>query len=184
LRGERGESAVATGSNSVALGTGANATLANSSAIGNGATTTRANQIVIGTTSNTYTTPGITSNASIAAQSGPLSVVTTDANGNLAQQVISVLPTPCSEPDGGSLQCGTNSQASGTQSTALGQTASAAGTGSTAIGFGSSATAPNSVAIGAGSVANAPNTVSVGLPETSGASPTSPPASARPMLSM
>jgi trimeric autotransporter adhesin len=117
---------------------------------------------VIGTTTNTYTTPGITSNASIAAQSGPLSVVTTDANGNLAQQVISVLPTPCSELVGGALNCGTNSVASGTQSTGLGQTATATGNGSTAVGFGASATAPNSVALGSGSVANAPNTVSVG----------------------
>ena len=39
---------------------------------------------VIGTASNTYTAPGITSAASRAAQSGPLQVVTTDANGNLA----------------------------------------------------------------------------------------------------
>jgi autotransporter adhesin len=157
-----GDNTIATGSNSLALGLGASATQANASAIGNGATTTRANQVVIGTTTNTYTTPGITSNASIAAQSGPLSVVTTDANGNLAQQVISVLPTPCSELVGGALNCGTNSVASGTQSTALGQTATATGVGSTAVGFGASATAPNSVALGSGSVANAPNTVSVG----------------------
>jgi len=40
--------------------------------------------VVIGTASNTYTAPGITSAASRAAQSGPLQVVTTDANGNLA----------------------------------------------------------------------------------------------------
>ena len=68
---------------------------------------------MIGTSSNTYTTPGITTNASIAAQSGPLSVVTTDANGNLAQVLVSSLPvvstTPCQEVVAGSLQCGTNS---------------------------------------------------------------------------
>jgi hypothetical protein len=39
---------------------------------------------MIGTASNTYTAPGITSVASRSAQSGPLSVVTTDASGNLA----------------------------------------------------------------------------------------------------
>ena len=49
-----------------------------------GAAATRNDQIVLGTASNTYTTPGITSAASRAAQSGPLQVVTTDAGGNLA----------------------------------------------------------------------------------------------------
>ena len=56
----------------------------NAMAIGNGAVATRDNQVVIGTATNTYTTPGITSAASRAAQSGPLQVVTSDANGNLA----------------------------------------------------------------------------------------------------
>jgi trimeric autotransporter adhesin len=37
-----------------------------------------------GTNSNTYTMGGITSQASKDAQTGPLEVVTTDANGNLA----------------------------------------------------------------------------------------------------
>src|SRR5262249_51220006 len=43
-----------------------------------------ANQQVFGTASNTYTTPGITSAASKAAQSGPTQIVTTDSTGNLA----------------------------------------------------------------------------------------------------
>jgi hypothetical protein len=37
-----------------------------------------------GTGSNTYTMAGITSSASAAAQSGPVQIVTSDANGNLA----------------------------------------------------------------------------------------------------
>jgi hypothetical protein len=56
----------------------------NAAAFGNGATVTRANQQAFGTAANTYTMAGITSTASRAAQSGPLEVVTTDANGNLA----------------------------------------------------------------------------------------------------
>jgi hypothetical protein len=40
--------------------------------------------MVLGTTSNTYTVPGITSAASLAAQSGPVLFVTSDASGNLA----------------------------------------------------------------------------------------------------
>jgi hypothetical protein len=40
--------------------------------------------VSIGTASNTYRMPGIASAASLAAQSGPTSFVTTDANGNLA----------------------------------------------------------------------------------------------------
>src|SRR5262249_11358282 len=63
--------------------------------------------------------------------------------GNLAHILVTNLmpavTTPCQELLAGALQCGTNSQASATQSTALGQTATASGVGSTAVGFGSSA---------------------------------------------
>ena len=76
--------AVATGTNATAVGPGASATFANSSAFGAGASATAANQMAFGTASNTYRMPGITSAASLAAQSGPTSFVTTDANGNLA----------------------------------------------------------------------------------------------------
>ena len=88
-----GDGAIATGHNSssIAIGTGASANFANSAAFGAGATATRANQMAVGTATNTYTTAGITSNASRAAQTGPLEVVTTDAKGNLAS-------------DGGALQ--------------------------------------------------------------------------------
>ena len=51
---------------------------------GNGAAATLPNQYVMGTTMHTYTAPGITSATSKARQSGPLEVVTSDANGNLA----------------------------------------------------------------------------------------------------
>jgi hypothetical protein len=67
-----------------AIGPGASATFANSSAFGAGASATAANQMAFGTVSNTYRMPGITSAASLAAQSGPTLFVTTDANGNLA----------------------------------------------------------------------------------------------------
>jgi hypothetical protein len=40
--------------------------------------------MAFGTASNTYRMPGLTSAASLAAQSGPTMFVTTDANGNLA----------------------------------------------------------------------------------------------------
>jgi trimeric autotransporter adhesin len=88
-----GNGAVATGDNSdsMAIGRNASANFANSAAFGAGATATRANQMAVGTATNTYTTAGITSNASRAAQEGPLQVVTTDAKGNLAS-------------DGGALQ--------------------------------------------------------------------------------
>ena len=39
---------------------------------------------MFGTATNTYTTPGITSAASKAAQTGPTQIVTSDASGNLA----------------------------------------------------------------------------------------------------
>jgi hypothetical protein len=51
---------------------------------GVGAVATLSNQYVMGTAQHTYTAPGITSATSKARQSGPLEVVTSDANGNLA----------------------------------------------------------------------------------------------------
>ncbi len=69
---------------------GASATFANSSAFGAGASATAANQMAFGTASNTYKMPGLTSAASLAAQSGPTSFVTTDASGNLAATSLSV----------------------------------------------------------------------------------------------
>ncbi|HEY0234041.1 MAG TPA: hypothetical protein VGC86_03150 [Afipia sp.] len=79
-----GDTSIASGERSTALGAGTTAAFANSTAIGNGAATTAVNQIAVGTASNTYRLAGITSAASLAAQSGPTSLVTTDAAGNLA----------------------------------------------------------------------------------------------------
>ena len=84
-----GSGASALGAGSSAFGAGASAGFDNSSAFGAGASATRANQMVFGTASNTYTMPGVTSDASRAAQSGPLDVVTTDAAGNLASLPLS-----------------------------------------------------------------------------------------------
>jgi autotransporter adhesin len=79
-----GAFATAGGQSSTAVGFNSSATASNSAAFGAGAKATQANQMVFGTASNTYTAPGITSGASAAAQSGPLQIVTSDANGNLA----------------------------------------------------------------------------------------------------
>jgi autotransporter adhesin len=79
-----GQGSTATGVGATAIGQGSTATFANSTAIGQGATTTRANQVAVGTTANTYSLAGVTSAASLAAQTGPVSFVTTDAEGNLA----------------------------------------------------------------------------------------------------
>jgi hypothetical protein len=79
-----GANTTASAANATAIGSGTTAGFANSTALGNGATVTRANQQTFGTAANTYTMSGITSAASLAAQTGPVSVVTTDATGNLA----------------------------------------------------------------------------------------------------
>ncbi len=72
------------GLNGTTLGTNSSANFANSTALGNGAATTRADQISIGTGTNTLTASGITSLASRSAQVGPLQIVTSDQDGNLA----------------------------------------------------------------------------------------------------
>ncbi|MEL6862415.1 MAG: hypothetical protein AAGL11_11300 [Pseudomonadota bacterium] len=78
------DGATAAGVGAVSIGADATAGFDNSVAIGQGAATTRANQISVGTATNTVTVAGITSAESRAAQSGPLELVTSDANGNLA----------------------------------------------------------------------------------------------------
>ncbi len=75
--------------NAIAAGRNTNAQADGSVAIGTdsgdvGAVATRENQFVLGTANHTYTAPGITSDASRSFQTGPLEVLTSDANGNLA----------------------------------------------------------------------------------------------------
>ncbi|MFN5109776.1 MAG: YadA-like family protein, partial [Bradyrhizobium sp.] len=79
-----GQGSTASAASATAIGSGATAGFANSTAVGAGATTTAANQVAIGTAGNTYRLAGVTSAASLAAQSGPVSFVTSDAAGNLA----------------------------------------------------------------------------------------------------
>jgi len=79
-----GTNAFAAGPGDTAIGEGATVTADHGTAIGAGATATLPNQVVLGTKSDTYTAPGITSSLSRSRQSGPLEVVTSDANGNLA----------------------------------------------------------------------------------------------------
>ena len=86
-----GNNVTVAGADAIAIGTGTSANFANSAAIGTGATATRANQQAFGTSSNTYTMPGIASTASKAAQSGGLSVVSSDSAGNLASHSLSEL---------------------------------------------------------------------------------------------
>jgi len=86
-----GADARATGIRSTAIGAGTRAAFANSAAFGANVESTRANQMAFGRETSTYTMAGIASAASRAAQQGPLEVVTTDAQGNLAS-------------DGGALQ--------------------------------------------------------------------------------
>lgn len=70
--------------NATAVGRMTFANHENSTAIGYNATTTSANQMMFGSSSAIYAMPGLTSNASKAAQNGATQFITTDANGNLA----------------------------------------------------------------------------------------------------
>jgi hypothetical protein len=80
-----GQGAKATADNSTALGVGAStAGFVSSTAIGAGAVNTAANQMMFGNDATTYAAPGITSAASLAAQTGPTKFVTSDAGGHLA----------------------------------------------------------------------------------------------------
>jgi hypothetical protein len=85
-----GDGAQATQTGATAIGQGTVAAFANSTAIGTGAVTTAPNQMMFGTGASTYVAPGITSAASLAAQSGPTSFVTSDAAGHLAVSNINV----------------------------------------------------------------------------------------------
>lgn len=79
-----GQGSHVTAAGGTAIGRGARAGWVDSLALGAGARTERANQQVFGTTANTYTLPGLTSQASRVNQEGTIMLVTTDALGNLA----------------------------------------------------------------------------------------------------
>ena len=80
-----GKSAIASGDFSTAIGNSANTNnWVAATAIGVGAQASADNEMVFGRSTETYTTPGITSDLSLSRQSGPLEVVTSDANGHLA----------------------------------------------------------------------------------------------------
>ena len=66
------------------IGSNAEATARGAAAFGHGAVATLTDQQVFGTSSNTYKTPGITSDKSRSRQIGRLQLTTTDAYGNLA----------------------------------------------------------------------------------------------------
>jgi Resolvase, N terminal domain len=88
-----GQGARVEADNGSSFGTGATVRAGHtgSTALGAGATTTRANQVMMGTVSTTYTTPGITSAASKAAQGSPTHIVTSNAGGDLAAHTFSEL---------------------------------------------------------------------------------------------
>lgn len=79
-----GASAVAIGDFSTAVGAFATATAEGSTALGADAVATIPDEFVLGTVENTYTAPGIASPKSRRRQSGPRSLLTTDADGHLA----------------------------------------------------------------------------------------------------
>lgn len=81
-----GKLAEARGDFSTALGYNTLVSLGHtdSTAIGANAETTRANQVMLGTAAESYTLPGLPGDLSRSFQSGPLELVTTDAEGNLA----------------------------------------------------------------------------------------------------
>jgi hypothetical protein len=94
----------ATAPNSIAIGSDTTAGLSNSVAIGSNVVTTRANQVALGTASNTYTLAGVSSAASLAAQAGPVKVVTADAQGNLATASFSPQDITALQSNVGTLQ--------------------------------------------------------------------------------
>ena len=79
-----GHDADATRSSATALGEGTRASHLRSTAIGADAATRRDENMAFGTASSNYSMPGITSAASKSFQSGPLEVITTDSDGDLA----------------------------------------------------------------------------------------------------
>ena len=70
--------------NGTALGSGSSVQHNHSTAVGADAKSTKEHQVTLGTGSDTIKAPGITSQKSKNRQNGPLEVVTSDENGNLA----------------------------------------------------------------------------------------------------
>ena len=180
-----GREAMATTTNATALGFQAVADQVRSTAIGTGANTTRNDQIMLGVATTTYTAPGITSAASLAAQTGTLEFVTSDTSGNLATQAMGAAAASATAFGAGSLAVGPGDTAIGQgttvlsdngtaigdsaliaadsmNATAIGQNAQALATGTTAIGQGSAAVYEGSTVIGQGAVSTRAAQVSLG----------------------
>jgi autotransporter adhesin len=158
------------GNAATALGAGAEATFGSSIAVGSGAQTTRTGQAVIGSGASTYTLPGVGNLASQLAQTAgaDLRVVTTDASGNLAGNVLlsslgGAGGGPCSETANG-LKCGSGAtiDSSKTLQTALGVAARAEGTNATAVGDAARALADNATALGQDSLASGVSSLALG----------------------
>lgn len=78
------------GSQAIAVGRNANASFIGSAAFGAYTSTTRDFQMLFGETANTYTLPGIPSQASQDAQSGLLRLISSDSSGNLAEADVAI----------------------------------------------------------------------------------------------
>lgn len=100
-----GAVAYAGANNSTAIGFGATVGVGHdsSTAIGVGAATTTNNQMVLGTANETYVMPGVTSALSRSRQTGPLEVVTSDANGNLATDGGAIYDSIAKNKDGAAI---------------------------------------------------------------------------------
>lgn len=80
----------AVGNGAIALGNAASANGAGAVAIGNGAVATMDGQVALGGSDSTYTFAGLNSAESAARQSGPVSLVTTAAAGNLGVSTLDI----------------------------------------------------------------------------------------------
>ena len=80
----------AVGNGAIALGNAASANGAGAVAIGSGAVATMDGQVALRGSDSTYTFAGLNSAESAARQSGPVSLVTTDAAGNLGVSTLDI----------------------------------------------------------------------------------------------
>lgn len=149
---------LATGTDSVAIGGGAQAALANSVALGANAVADRANSVSVGSFGNerqiTHVAAG--SADTDAVNLGQLN----DAISQIANVQISGVPTPFVSANGDATA--EAASATGTHATAVGAAAVANGDQATALGGGAQSNAAATTAVGAQAVANSANASAFG----------------------
>lgn len=153
--------AVASGANSIAIGTNANTVGSNAISLGTNSNTTTANSISVGTSATSSGNNAVTLGVG-ALSSGSNNTITIGAAAQSTNNDTVAIGANAVSSNTQSMALGSNSLTSGVMGTAVGANSLASGTMSLVLGANSQATAAYAVAIGANVISSTANTIVIG----------------------